>query len=184
MDPHRNPHSAFDTFSSRGGWSYHLICTAAAPSPFPPGAVIIPSYLGRGGSPSPPPPPSQDIPSPLPLHTQWLKTYAREHPLPTYTMAKNAGLPGVCQGIGGGSLGPGIRGSASANAPAISGAWTYVREVSSARPQGRPTPLAAPGLMLLNGHRRCPFEEKRRICYASDSMVEYNRCDWLIIERA
>ena len=41
-----------------------------------------------------PAPNPQDIPSPLPLHTQWLKTYAREHPMPTYTMAKNAGLPG------------------------------------------------------------------------------------------
>ena len=29
-----------------------------------------------------------------------------------------------------------------------------------------------------------PFEERRRICYANDSMVEYNRCDWLIIGRA
>ena len=57
--------------------------------------MIIPSYLGHGGS--------------QPLHTQWLKTYAREHPLPTYTMAKNAGLPGVSGGEG---VGASVRGSA------------------------------------------------------------------------
>ena len=60
------------------------------------GRVIIPSNLGRGGS--------------LPLHTQWLKTYAREHPLPTYTMAKNAGLPEVSGGEGVGALGRGAAG--------------------------------------------------------------------------
>ena len=52
--------------------------------PKPSRGVIMPSHLGSGGS--------------LPLHTQWLKTYAREHPLPTYTMAKNAGLRG--RGVG------------------------------------------------------------------------------------
>ena len=76
--------------------------------------MIIPSYLGRGGSHLLPP---QDIPPPLPLHTQWLKTYALEHPLPTYTMAKNVGLLGVCRGSAGGE-GVGASGRGSAGLPA------------------------------------------------------------------
>ena len=149
--------------------------------PLPSRGVIIPSYLGRGSS-QPLTPRASHPPCPYIhngfkpmhvntpcLHTQWPKMR-------------------VCRGSAGGE-GVGASGRGSAGLPAqmhqqSRGALTYVREVSSARPQGRPIPLAAPGLMLLNGHRRRPFEEKRCICYANDSMVEYTRCDWLIIGRA
>ena len=75
--------------SAGGGARMHQLSRGSGTNvlgspPKPSRGVIITSHLGRGGS--------------LPLHTQWLKTYAREHPLPTYTMAKNAGLRG--RGVG------------------------------------------------------------------------------------
>ena len=78
--------------------------------PLPPRGVIIPSYLGRCSShPSLP----RTSHPPLPLHTQWLKIYAPEHPLPTYTMAKMR----VCQGSARGE-GVGASGQGSAGLPA------------------------------------------------------------------
>ena len=106
------------------------------------------------------------------LHTQWPK------------MRVCRGSPGER----GGSLGPGSRGSAGvegAHAPAISGGMNLCTWTLICQAPGVAHPLSAPGLMLFKWPQaRCPFEEKRRICYANDSMVEYNRCDWLIIGRA
>ena len=50
------------------------------------GVMIMPSYLGRGGS--------------LPLHTQWLKTYAREHVNPC--LHTQWPKMRVCRGVSGG----------------------------------------------------------------------------------
>ena len=139
----------------------------------PAGGVIIPSHLGRGGS--------------LPLHTQWLKTYAREHPQPTYTMAKNAGLPGVSGGEGW---------EPRAGDPRVCRSWRrtctsnlgghklmYVKSHLPG-PRGGPPPCRPRPDAFKWPQARRAFEEKRRICYANDSMIEYNWCDWLIIGRA
>ena len=152
---------------SRGVWDK---CSGKLPKPSR--GVIIPSYLGRGGS--------------LPLHTQLLKTYALEHPLPTYTMAKNAGLPGVSRGEGW---------EPPAGEPRVCRSWRrtctsnlvghepmYVKSHLPA-PRGGPPPCRPEPDAFKWPQARHPFEEKRRIWYANDSMVEYNRCDWLIIWR-
>ena len=102
------------------------------------GGVFIPSYFGHGGS--------------LPLHTQWLKTYAREH-LPTYTLVKNVGLPGVSGGEGweprAGDPWACLswRRKCTSNLEGMNRCtWSLICQAP-----GAAHPLAAPGLMLLNG---------------------------------
>ena len=113
------------------------------------------------------------------IHNCLKPMHSIEHPLPTYTMAKNAGLPGVSRGEGW---------EPRAGEPRVCRSWRrtctsnlvgyepmYVKSHLPA-PRGGPPPCRPEPDAFKWPQARHPFEEKRR-------MVEYNRCDWLIIGR-